>query len=224
LPPSARDCDTGCTRAPALQPLTSRLQRSKNMNIASQMLGNIGSSHGILCCALEAAFAGWSNAACTIDLHLVTSCLQVLLLAAQRNGIRTVSRTQSLGSARVFLYPRCGSAVFSPSIVQRQKIPVVVFQRHFGFFDILKQKLKEELEKNEDFRNKVKTAQETEGMKKAADAAAATKVENEQIEFALQTHNVSSHLFSGHCRISCSFRCCSCRESRVQGWRSCISC
>jgi hypothetical protein len=54
--------------------------------------------------------------------------------------------------------------------------PVVVSQRHFGFFDILKQKLKEEVEKNEDFRNKVKTAQETEALKKASEAAAATKV------------------------------------------------
>jgi hypothetical protein len=148
---------------------------------------------------------------------VATSGLQLLVLAAQRNGIRTVSHTQILGSGRVFRPPRGGSAVFFPMNVQRHKIPAVC-QRHFGFFDILKQKLKEELEKNEDFRNKVKTAQETEAMKKAADAAAATKVENEQNEVCLTTHNDSSHLLSGHSRISCSFWCRSCRESRVQGW------
>jgi hypothetical protein len=76
----------------------------------------------------------------------------------------------------MLLSPRCGSAVFSRKHIQRHIAPALVFQRHFGFFDILKQKLKEELEKNEDFRNKVKTAQDTEAMKKAADAAAATKV------------------------------------------------
>jgi hypothetical protein len=77
----------------------------------------------------------------------------------------------------MLMSPRYGSAVFSRTSIQRHSAPALVCQRRFGFFDILKQKLKEELEKNEDFRNKVKTAQDTEAMKKAADAAAATKVE-----------------------------------------------
>ena len=102
---------------------------------------------------------------------------QVIILEAQRNGVRTATHARILGSAPILQSPHFGSAVFPRMNIQRNKIPFLVCQRRVGFFDILRQKLKEEVEKNEDFRNKVQTAKETEAVKKAADAAAATKVE-----------------------------------------------
>jgi hypothetical protein len=77
-------------------------------------------------------------------------------------------------------------------------VPVMVVRRHFGFFDILKQKLKEELEKSDDFRQKVKMAQDTETVQKAAEAAAAAKVDSNWSKCFLVVK-----LSSGHCRISC---------------------
>ena len=100
----------------------------------------------------------------------------MLSLAAQKNSIRTVSARQQTDIGLNGLLSRCGSAAVFRASAIRRTFPADVCQRHFGFFDILKQKLKEEVEKNEDFRNKVKTAQETEAVKKASEAAAATKV------------------------------------------------
>ena len=131
--------------------------------------------------------------------------MQVLLLGVEKNSIRTAALRQTLHAASIGLrvLPR-GSGVFSHINAHLYTLPVVACQRRFGFFDILKQKLKEEVEKNEDFRNKVKTAQETETVKKAADAAAATKVGNARwiVFFDIMT------LPSGHCRISgCNWWC-----------------
>lgn len=101
-------------------------------------------------------------------------------MGAREHMTRTASASQQLQSARKGFPSRCQAVVFLRASTLRHKPHAVVCQRHFGFFDILKQKLKEEVEKNEDFRNKVKVAQETEAVKKASEAAAATKVRTAQ--------------------------------------------
>jgi hypothetical protein len=100
----------------------------------------------------------------------LTRCFQVPALVAQRSSFITSTRRHQSGILVTGLLPRFGVAVFSGTL------PMASGRRHFGFFSILKQKLQEEFDKNEDFRSKVKTAQETDAMKKAAEAAAATKV------------------------------------------------
>jgi hypothetical protein len=110
--------------------------------------------------------------------HVLASltCFQVLCVGARKHSIIAASTSQQLNAALNGFLPRCVPAAFARANAPRYKHPAVVCRRHFGFFDILRQKLKEEVEKNEDFRNKVKTAQETEAIKKASEAAAATKV------------------------------------------------
>ena len=140
----------------------------------------------------------------------------------QRNGIRTAAHRQTLcPAASIGLQRRSGPGIFSQISAHRCTLPVVICQRHFGifgFFNILKQKLKEEVEKNEDFRNKVKTAQDTDTMKKAAVAAAATKVGTSRLNVFFNIVKLPS----GICGISgCDWRC-GRRESCLKGWAGCI--